>query len=113
MVRPLLSVLTLVAALALALLPVPAQAWGLLGHRLVALLAWDDLAPDTRRQIDALLQGEPDPTLAGIAGWAARLLTRREQAAALWRPNLGLSASAGWANGQSQMNGAQFSALKG
>lgn len=70
MVRPLLAVLTLVAALALALLPVPAQAWGLLGHRLVALLAWDDLTPDTRRQIDALLQGEPDATLAGIAGWA-------------------------------------------
>ncbi|PZQ33647.1 S1/P1 nuclease [Pseudoxanthomonas japonensis] len=70
MVRSLLFALTLVASLALALMPVPAHAWGLLGHRLVALLAWDDLSPDTRRQIDTLLQGEPDPTLAGIAGWA-------------------------------------------
>ena len=68
MVRSLFSSLVLVTALVL--LPVPAQAWGLLGHRLVALLAWDDLTPDTRRRIDALLQGEPDPTLAGIAGWA-------------------------------------------
>ncbi len=34
--------------------------------------------------------------------------TRQEQAAALWRPNVGLSASAGWASAQSQMNGAQF-----
>lgn len=34
--------------------------------------------------------------------------TRRDQAQALWRPTVGLSASAGWANAQSQMNGAQF-----
>ncbi|CAN7218208.1 S1/P1 nuclease [Pseudoxanthomonas sp. LjRoot168] len=70
MVRPFLFVLALASACALALLPVPAQAWGLLGHRLVALLAWDDLTPVTRLQIDALLTGEADPTLAGIAGWA-------------------------------------------
>ena len=70
MVRPFVFAFALVASLSLALLPMPAQAWGLLGHRLVALLAWDDLTPDTRRQIDALLQDEPDPTLAGIAGWA-------------------------------------------
>jgi outer membrane protein len=37
--------------------------------------------------------------------------TWHDQAAALWRPTLGLSASAGWTNAQSQMNGAQFSAL--
>ena len=36
-------------------------------------------------------------------------LTRRDQAQALWRPTVGLSASAGWASAQSQMNGAQFS----
>jgi hypothetical protein len=70
MVRPFLFASALAAALALALLPVPAHAWGPLGHRLVALLAWDDLTPDVRRQIDALLQGEPEPTLAGIARWA-------------------------------------------
>lgn len=70
MVRPFPFALAAVLSFALAWLPVPAHAWGLLGHRLVALLAWDDLTPDTRRRIDALLQDEPDPTLAGIAGWA-------------------------------------------
>ena len=70
MVRPFLFMLALASSCALALLPVPAQAWGLLGHRLVALLAWDDLTPTTRLQIDTLLTGEADPTLAGIAGWA-------------------------------------------
>jgi hypothetical protein len=70
MVRPLLFALALVSTLALALLPVPAHAWGPLGHRLVALLAWDDLTPASRRQIEALLKDEQDPTLAGIASWA-------------------------------------------
>ncbi|WP_142125642.1 S1/P1 nuclease [Pseudoxanthomonas sp. 3HH-4] len=70
MVRPLFLVVSLALSFALALLPMPAHAWGPLGHRLVALLAWDELAPDTRRQVEALLQGEPDPTLAGVASWA-------------------------------------------
>lgn len=70
MVRPFLSALALVATLALALFPAPAHAWGPIGHRLVALLAWDDLTPHARRQIDVLLKGEPDPSLAGIASWA-------------------------------------------
>lgn len=52
------------------LLPAPAHAWGALGHRLIASLAWDDLTPQTRRQIDDLLAGEAVPTLAGIASWA-------------------------------------------
>lgn len=73
MVRPLLFATALATSLALALLSPPAHAWGPLGHRLVALLAWDDLTPQTRRQIDALLKDEPDPTLAGIAGWADNL----------------------------------------
>lgn len=70
MVRPLLFIPAFVLAVALALLPLPAHAWGPLGHRLVALLAWDDLTPQARRQAEVLLQGEPDPTLAGIASWA-------------------------------------------
>ena len=70
MVRPLLFIPAFVLAVALALLPLPARAWGPLGHRLVALLAWDDLTPQARRQAEVLLQGEPDPTLAGIASWA-------------------------------------------
>jgi hypothetical protein len=55
------------------LLPAPAHAWGALGHRLIASLAWDDLTPQTRRRIDALLAGEPVPTLAGVASWADQL----------------------------------------
>ena len=70
MVRPLLFVPAFLLAVALALLPLPAHAWGPLGHRLVALLAWDDLTPQARRQAEVLLQGEQDPTLAGIASWA-------------------------------------------
>jgi outer membrane protein len=43
---------------------------------------------------------------AGRAAGAAR----RQQGAALWRPSLGLSASAGWSSADSRMEGAQFSA---
>ena len=70
MVRPLLFISAFVLAVALALLPLPAHAWGPLGHRLVALLAWDDMTPQARRQVEILLRGESDPTLAGIASWA-------------------------------------------
>lgn len=70
MVRPFLLAAAFVAFLAGALLPAPAWAWGPMGHRLVAQLAWDDLTPAARRHAQALLKGEPDPSLAGIANWA-------------------------------------------
>jgi len=71
MVRPLpFPFLLLALAAALFCTPLPAAAWGPLGHRLVALLAWDDLTPAARRQAETLLAGEPQPTLAGIASWA-------------------------------------------
>ena len=62
-------------ALVLALLFVPheAHAWGRLGHRLVAALAWDDLTPQARAQIADLLKDEADATLPGIASWADEL----------------------------------------
>ncbi|WP_101925133.1 MULTISPECIES: S1/P1 nuclease [Luteimonas] len=50
-----------------------AAAWGGMGHRLVAGLATPDLTPSTRAQVDALLAGEPEPTLTGIATWADAL----------------------------------------
>lgn len=59
--------------LALSLLPLPAHAWGPLGHRLVARLAEADLDARTRAEIASLLQGEADPSLAGIANWADNL----------------------------------------
>ncbi|RDZ26966.1 S1/P1 nuclease [Lysobacter silvisoli] len=66
----------MIRALLLALLltlPLNALAWGPLGHRLVALLAWDELTPQVRADIQALLAGEADPTLAGVANWADEL----------------------------------------
>jgi len=56
--------------LVLSLLPAPAAAWGRLGHRLVASLAWDGMTPAARAAALQLLEGEPEPTLAGIANWA-------------------------------------------
>jgi hypothetical protein len=48
----------------------PAAAWGGHGHRVAALVAQARLTPEARAQVDALLAGEPDPTLAGVADWA-------------------------------------------
>lgn len=60
--------------LAIALLiPVPVAAWGPLGHRLIAGLAWDGMTPEARAEALALLEGEDDPTLAGVANWADQL----------------------------------------
>jgi len=53
--------------------PFSARAWGPTGHRMVGALAADELTPAARREIARLLQGEPDPTLAGIANWADEL----------------------------------------
>lgn len=55
------------------LMPMPAIAWGTLGHRLVALQAEQQLDPRVRTEIAALLADESDPTLAGIANWADEL----------------------------------------
>ncbi|MDQ7760033.1 S1/P1 nuclease [Xanthomonas sontii] len=60
-------------AAALAAAPSAAFAWGPLGHRLVADLADTQLTPQARAQVRTLLQGEPDPTLAGVANWADQL----------------------------------------
>ena len=59
-----------------------ALAWSGLGHRLVADLAARHLQPSTQRQVQALLAGEADPTLAGIADWADGL---RDSDPALFR----------------------------
>ncbi len=73
-VRPLAALL----ALTLTGAPSLALAWGRVGHTLVAELAENDLTPQTRRQIDALLATEPGATLASIASWADEL--RKEDA---------------------------------
>lgn len=47
-----------------------AQAWGPLGHRLVARLAESQLTPQARAEVERLLATEQAPSLAAIASWA-------------------------------------------
>ena len=51
----------------------PAFAWSVLGHQLVGELAQRHLDPAAEAEVQRLLAGEPDPTLAGVAAWADRL----------------------------------------
>ena len=51
----------------------PAFAWAALGHRLVGVLAERHLDPAAEAEVHALLAGEPDPTLAGVAAWVDAL----------------------------------------
>lgn len=60
-------------AVVLLLLAPAASAWSTLGHRLVGALAERHLSPAAEAQVHALLAGEPDPTLAGVAYWADAL----------------------------------------
>ncbi|TKS53352.1 S1/P1 nuclease [Luteimonas yindakuii] len=71
MTRTALAIATLAAGLVLA--SSPAHAWGPRGHRLVADIAEAGLQPQARAQVDALLEGETEPTLAGVANWADEL----------------------------------------
>lgn len=63
------------AALAIVLLLVCplALAWSKLGHQLIGELAQRHLTVKARAQVDLLLAGEPDPTLAGVSTWADTL----------------------------------------
>ena len=61
---------TLVAALlCLGVVPV-AFGWAALGHRMVGELAQRHLDPTAQAEVERLLAGEPNPTLAGVAMWA-------------------------------------------
>lgn len=71
----------------LAVVSTPASAWGPRGHRLVGALAEDALSPAARAEVARLLEGEDEPTLAGIASWADELRAHD--------PDLGRR-SAGW-----------------
>ncbi|MBA2239330.1 MAG: S1/P1 nuclease [Lysobacter sp.] len=63
----------LIIATAALLVATPAHAWGELGHRLVGDLAQRHLAPAARAEVAALLAGEAEPTLGGVAMWADHL----------------------------------------
>ena len=67
-----IPVILATALLTLAISPT-ALAWSALGHRMVGELAQRHISPAALAQVELLLAGEPDPTLAGVADWADRL----------------------------------------
>ena len=62
-----------IALLLVLALPGTSHAWSALGHRLVGELAERHLEPAARREVTALLEGEAEPTLAGVSTWADEL----------------------------------------
>lgn len=52
------------------LLPGLATAWSAQGHRIVGELAERQVRPETRAEIQRLLRGMEEPSLAGVANWA-------------------------------------------
>ncbi len=50
--------------------PLPAFAWGSVGHQVIANLAFAQLTPSARTQVDRLLSLEPGATLASLSTWA-------------------------------------------
>ena len=78
MMRFIKPVMLALAALGTVLAAPPALAWGSLGHRTVAAIAWANVRPQTRVQIDALLRqtrtlNTPEcavRTLADASTWA-------------------------------------------
>jgi len=68
-IRPIEALGPLCLALS-AFFAAPAQAWGPVGHRVVAELAYGQLSPAARQHVDALLTQEPGATLGSIASWA-------------------------------------------
>jgi hypothetical protein len=58
----------------------PCWAWGPVGHRLVADVAWDHLTPEARASVQALLGSE---SLADVSSWADHYLDGNTQTA-LW-----------------------------
>ncbi len=64
----------------------PAQAWGELGHRITALIAYRHLTPRARTALDTLLAGDPDrltaPDFASRTSWADRYRDGRRETAA-------------------------------
>lgn len=79
-----------------------------------ALLALCGIAPGVATATDLLqvwqAARQHDPQGQVIEAARAAGSARREQAAALWRPTLGLTASAGYSSADSRMEGAQFAA---
>lgn len=56
----------------------PAHAWSGFGHRLVGLLAQEQLSEAAKAQVDALLADEPGADLGTIAAWADEIRDQPE-----------------------------------
>ncbi len=71
----------IVACLAASLLlPTPAYAWNETGHKVVTLIAWDQMKPQTRSAVIALLkQAPPDADLVKLFPDDSRPLAERER----------------------------------
>ena len=63
------------------LLPAHAIAWGSLGHQVIANIAYSQLGPKGRIEVDRLLALEPGATLVSISTWADE---HRNPATAPW-----------------------------
>jgi nuclease S1 len=59
--------------LLLLLAPLSAFGWSAQGHWVIGDLASRQLTPHAREQVALLLEGEADPTLAGVSTWADEL----------------------------------------
>ena len=69
----------LLPALILLAVAAPAFGWSKQGHQLVGSLAEADLTPAARAEVQRLLAGEPDPTLAGVSTWPDEIRPRRKR----------------------------------
>ncbi len=76
----------LVAAAIAALGSAPAAAWGDLGHKVTALIAYRHLTPQARLKLDALLAADTDgltpPDFANRATWADKYRSQHRETAA-------------------------------
>ncbi|HWX65598.1 MAG TPA: S1/P1 nuclease [Rhodanobacter sp.] len=73
-----------IASLLTCLVIVPAQAWGPLGHSVVAELAQRHLSPAAEAEVERLLAPEHTRSLADIANWADQIQNDPAQDA-LWK----------------------------
>ena len=60
-------------ALAIPAFAATVQAWGDIGHRIVAELAWRQLDPSARAEVRRLLKADGADSLADVASWPDHL----------------------------------------
>ena len=62
----------ILAACSICLLPSATAAWGPKAHRIIAIVAWNQLSHDTKQRVEELLGKSKDPTgpLTAVSTWA-------------------------------------------